>query len=150
MTKKKIIFFKSKKVSKNAEFHTDFESDEKMHQKKVISKTSLTNMSKSEKSAFLLITFFGSFFQNFFNGFEISLKFCFFTPFSIFSKKNFFQVILVLFSNFEAKSAKTAQKIKICILDFNFAPIKGYSSFSKKSLIRCAHGGAPSDVGRFC
>jgi hypothetical protein len=39
-------------IKKNAEFHADFESIEKvvkkMHQKKVISKTSLTNMSKSE------------------------------------------------------------------------------------------------------
>jgi hypothetical protein len=36
-------------------------------------------MSKSEKKiyiTFLLITFFGAFFQNFFNGFGISIKFC--------------------------------------------------------------------------
>jgi hypothetical protein len=61
---------KSKKISKNAEFHADFESVEKVVKKcpdkKVISKTSLTNMSQSEKRAY---------FQNFFNGFEISVKF---------------------------------------------------------------------------
>jgi hypothetical protein len=48
---KKKILKKSKKVSKNAEFHADFESVEKVgkkvHQNKVISKTSLKNMSKS-------------------------------------------------------------------------------------------------------
>jgi hypothetical protein len=39
-------------------------------------------MSKSEKSAYFrnvfLITFFGAFFQNFLNGFEISVKLCVF------------------------------------------------------------------------
>jgi hypothetical protein len=42
-------------ISKNAEFHTDFESLEKVVKKcnkKVMSKTSLTNMSKKEKSAY--------------------------------------------------------------------------------------------------
>jgi hypothetical protein len=45
--------------------------------KKVIS---LMNMSKSEKSAnfchIFANNFFGAFFQNFFNRFEISVKFC--------------------------------------------------------------------------
>ncbi len=53
-----------------------------MHTKKVISKTSLTNMSKGEKSAFFRHIFannlFGAFFQNFFNRFEISVNFCVF------------------------------------------------------------------------
>jgi hypothetical protein len=40
-------------------------------------------MSKSEKSSklfvtFFLITFFGTYFKNFFNGFEITTKFCVF------------------------------------------------------------------------
>jgi phosphoenolpyruvate carboxylase len=55
---------KSNKVSKNAEFHADLKSVEKVFYKctkKVISKTSLTNMSKSGKVhisvTFLLITF---------------------------------------------------------------------------------------------
>jgi hypothetical protein len=47
--------------------------------KKVISKTSLTNMSKSEISiTFLLITFFVCIFLTFFDGFKISVKFCVF------------------------------------------------------------------------
>jgi hypothetical protein len=64
--KKKKIFFKSKKVSKKAEFHADSESVEKVvkkcTQKKVISKTSLANMSKSEKSAFFRHVFANNFF----------------------------------------------------------------------------------------
>jgi hypothetical protein len=53
-----------------------------MHHKKVISKTSLTNMSKSGKSAYFRHIFANNFFSvNFgklFNGFEISEKFCVF------------------------------------------------------------------------
>ncbi len=52
---KKIFCKKIKKDTKNAEFHADFESVEKVVKictKKVISKTSLTNKSKSEKSAY--------------------------------------------------------------------------------------------------
>jgi hypothetical protein len=49
---------------------------------KVISQKSLTNMSKSGKSAYFrhifANNFFGTFFKNFFNGFEISVKFCVF------------------------------------------------------------------------
>jgi hypothetical protein len=48
---------KSKKVSKNAEFHADFESAEKVAPKK-----SLTNMSKSEKSVFFRHVFANNFF----------------------------------------------------------------------------------------
>jgi hypothetical protein len=63
---KKFFFFKSKNVSKNAEFHTDFESVEKTvkkgTKKKVTSKTSLTNMSKNEKSAFIRHVFANNFF----------------------------------------------------------------------------------------
>ncbi len=60
-------FFKSKKIFKNTEFHADFE---------------LMNISNSEKSAYFrkvfANNFFGAFFQNFFNGFEINKKFCVF------------------------------------------------------------------------
>ncbi len=55
MTYKKNFFEKNQKGVKNAEFHADFQSVEKVVKnahKKVISKTSLTNMSKSEKSAY--------------------------------------------------------------------------------------------------
>ena len=75
-------------------FWIRWKSFEKMPRKKVISKTSLTNMSKSEKSAFFrhvfANNFFGTFFQNFFNGFEISVKFCvFWHLFRFFPKKIF-------------------------------------------------------------
>jgi hypothetical protein len=65
-------------VSKNAEFHADFEYVEKvvqkMHRKKVISKTSLTNMSKSEKSAFFRHVFANNFFLvHFFKTFSTDL-----------------------------------------------------------------------------
>jgi hypothetical protein len=61
------FFFQSKKVSKNAEFHADFKSIEKSFkkmqgQKKVISKTSLTNMTKSGKSANFQHVFANNFF----------------------------------------------------------------------------------------
>ncbi len=50
--------------------------------KKVTGKTSLTNMSKNEKSAFFRHVFANNIcwciFLNFFNGFEISVKFCVF------------------------------------------------------------------------
>jgi hypothetical protein len=86
---------KNKKDVKNAEFHVDFESVEKVVKnapKKVLSKISLTNKSKSEKSAFFrhifANNFFGAFFQNFLNGFEIRVKFCVFLHLYLnFSKK---------------------------------------------------------------
>ncbi len=84
-------------VSKNAEFHADFESVEKVVQKcnkKVISKTSLTNMSKSEKSAFFRHVFANNFFLvHFFKTFPTDLKSAlnsaFFDTYWIFSKKKF-------------------------------------------------------------
>jgi hypothetical protein len=86
-------------VSKNAEFHADFESLKKLLKnalKKVISKTSLTNISKSEESAFFRHVFaknflggiFSKLFQEIRNQREI-LRFL--TPFLIFSKKIFFR-----------------------------------------------------------
>ncbi len=69
---------KSKKVSKNAEFHTAFESVEKAVKKwtkKVIGKTSLTNMSKSEKSAYFRHVFANNFFKmQFFKTFPTDSK----------------------------------------------------------------------------
>jgi hypothetical protein len=61
----------------------------------------------------LLITFFGAFSNNFFNGFEISVKFCVLdTFFDFLKKKNW--VILALFEKFEAERAKSSSKIKKC------------------------------------
>jgi hypothetical protein len=85
-------------VSKNAEFHADFESVEKVLKKctkKVTGKTSLTNMSKSEKSAFFRHVFANNFFwyifSKLFQRIRIQREILrFLTPFSIFSQKNFF------------------------------------------------------------
>ncbi len=95
MTFKKYFFEKSKKVSKNAKFHADFESVEKMHHKKVISKTSLTNMSKSKKSAFFRHVFANNFFLvHLFKTFSTDSKSAwnsaFFDTFFDFFKKKFF------------------------------------------------------------
>jgi hypothetical protein len=53
-----------------------------MHQKKVMSKNVTEKCTFSLLLMFvklvLLITFFGAFVNNFFNGFEISVKFCVF------------------------------------------------------------------------
>ncbi len=79
-------------VSKNAEFHADFKSVKKVlknaHKKICKHKTSLRNMSKSEKSA--NFTFLRGIFQNFFNRLEISVKFGFFDTHIEFVTKNFF------------------------------------------------------------
>jgi hypothetical protein len=63
-----------KKFKKNA--------PKKFLAKQVLSKTRSMNMSKSEKVnisvTFLLLTYLGEFFKNFFNGFKINVKFCVF------------------------------------------------------------------------
>ncbi len=83
--KKNLFQRKSKKSIKNIEFHADFKSDEKAFkkctQKKLWAKQVWLTWVKKEKVhisiMFLLITFF-YIFKNFFNGFEISIKFCVF------------------------------------------------------------------------
>jgi hypothetical protein len=81
---------------------------------KITSKASLTNMSKSEKSAYFCHifanNFLGAFFQNFFNGFEISVKFCFFLPILNFLIKNFFLLLLALFVHFDCNCAGNGSK----------------------------------------
>ncbi len=74
--------------------------------------------------------FFYAFFKNFFNGFEIGMKFCFFdTFFDFLQKKNYFSSYLYFFQTLKPHAQKTAQKIiksiSKCVLDLNFAPIKG-------------------------
>jgi hypothetical protein len=105
-------------VSKNAEFHADFKSAEKsfekMNPKKVISKNLTEICTFSLLHMFvklvLIVTFFGAFCCNFFNGFEISVNFAFFDIFFNFLQKNILGVILALFANFEAKCAKNSLK----------------------------------------
>ncbi len=77
---------------------------------------------------FLLITF-GTFFKNFFIGFEISMKFCIFDTFFDLVKKIFFGHIGTLL-NFEAKCAKNGSKKRKTIfykhvLEFSYANING-------------------------
>jgi hypothetical protein len=120
--------FKSRKISKNAEFHADFEFVEKvvkMHQKNVISKTSFRNMSNSEKRGdisvtFLLITFcvhFSKLFQRIRNQREI-LRFL--IPILNFLI-NFFFAFISTFCKL-ALAQETVQKRKIffyeCVLEF--------------------------------
>jgi hypothetical protein len=92
-------------------------------------------MSNSGKSAyfrhiFAKNNFFVHFLNTFFNGFEISVKFCVFDTFFDFFKKKFRRVIFVLFSNFEAKRAKNGSKKRKTflfklVLEFSYATIKG-------------------------
>jgi hypothetical protein len=65
MTQKQFFLQKNLKRYKKAECHADFESVEKIVKKctkKVISQTSLTNKSKSEKSAYFRHVFANNFF----------------------------------------------------------------------------------------
>jgi hypothetical protein len=70
-------------------------------------------MSKSGNSSYFrhvfANNFFGTCFKNFFNGFEISVKFCVFRYLFNLKKKNFLGHISS-FSNFEAKRAKNCSK----------------------------------------
>jgi hypothetical protein len=99
-----------------------------MHQKKVTSKTSLTNISKSEKSAYFRHIFannffwvhFSNLFQRIRNQREI-LRFL--IPKLNFFNKNFFLLLLALFVHFDCKCAGNgSKKWKIffyeCVLEF--------------------------------
>ncbi len=71
------FFGKNQKRYKKAEFHADFKSVENVYKnsQKVISKTSLTNMSKSGKSAYFRHIFANNFFLvNFLKTFSADLK----------------------------------------------------------------------------
>ncbi len=62
---------------------------------------------------FCLLLFFGAFFHNFFNVFEISVKFCVFDTFFNFFKKNiFFRSYQYFFQTLKPNAQETAQKIK--------------------------------------
>jgi hypothetical protein len=97
--KKKIFFEKVEKGVKKCRisrwFRIRWKSCEKMHTKKVISKTSLTNMSESEKSAFFRHVFDNNFFLvHFFKTFSTDFKSAwnsaFFDTFFDFFNKKFF------------------------------------------------------------
>jgi hypothetical protein len=88
-----------------------------MHQKKVISKISLTNMSKSEKSAYFRHVFANNFFLvRFFKTFSTDSKSAwnsaFFDTFLDFFKKKFFFGHNSTFSNFDCTCAGNGSKKK--------------------------------------
>ncbi len=91
-------------------------------------------MSKSGKNAYFPYVFannfFGTFFKHFFNGFEISVKFCIFLiPFKIFSKKQkFFSSYWYFFQTLKPNAQEMAQKngkpfFYKHVLEFSYATI---------------------------
>ncbi len=128
-------------VSKNAEFHADFKSVErffeKMNPKKSYQQKRDGNMHFFSLllmfiKLVLLVTFFWFIFYNFSTDQREILRFL--ISFLVFLQKKILGVILGLFANFEAKCAKNGSKKSKnvfckCVLDFNFAPIKGYVFF---------------------
>ncbi len=85
----------------------------------------------------LLITFFCAFFYNFFNGFEISTRFWVFWYLFWFCLGHI-STFWKLWSQTRKKRLKKSIKVfSKCVLDFNFAPIKGSVFFIKKSQILC-------------
>ncbi len=85
------FFFKPKKGQKTQNFtliSKPLKKFWKMHQKKLLAKTwwknALFSLLLMSVKLVLLITFFGAFYNNFFNGFEISVKSAFLTPFWFF------------------------------------------------------------------
>ncbi len=121
-SKKKFLFKNSTWVSKNAEFHADFESVERVLKMCAIKKLLAKCDGKMPfftllmfVKLFLLITFFCEFFYNFLNGFEISVKFCI-SLYFFFTKKKFFGSYYHFCANFESERAKNGSKIKKRIL----------------------------------
>jgi hypothetical protein len=118
---KKIFFVKkSIRVSKNAKFHADFESVEKVLKKC----TKKSYYQKRDRN----MHFFH--FYSCFNEFKISVKFCVFWHLFDFFKKNFFlghiRSFFKLWSLTRKKRLKKSKNVFCeCVLDFNFAPIKG-------------------------
>ncbi len=82
--------------------------------KKVASKTSLMKMDKSGKSAYFSrifdYNFFSYIFFDFFNGLEISVKFCIFLHLFWFCKKHFFFGHISTFQTLKSNAQKTAKK----------------------------------------
>ncbi len=109
----KIFVFKNSIwLSKNVEFYAGFKSVEKVFKKctkKLLAKTwwkyALFPLLHIFVKFVLLIIIFGAFIWNFFNSFEISMKF-YVLLFLFWFKKIKFYILLVLFSIFEAKLPK--------------------------------------------
>jgi hypothetical protein len=115
---KNFFWKKSKKISKNTEFHAAFESVDKViknAQKKVMNKASLRNMSKSKKRAYFRHIFannfcsvhFSKLFQRIRNQREILH---FLIPILNFLIIKIFLLILALFVNFDCTCAENSSK----------------------------------------
>ncbi len=108
-------------------------SCEKMHPNKVICKNvveicTFFTFTHVCQTCFAYNFFCVHFLTIFSNRFEIGMKFCiFWYLFRFFSKNYFFLVILVLIeSQTRKKRLKKSKNVFCkCVLDFNFAPIKG-------------------------
>ncbi len=129
-------------VSKNAEFHNDFESVEKVLKKctikkllaKMWRKKALFSLFTHVYQTFFAYNFFWCIFYIFFNGFEISEKFCVFDIFfDLKKKKNLGHISTFcnLWSRMRKKRLKKSKNLfSKCVSDFNFAPIKGSVFFN--------------------
>ncbi len=115
-------------------FRIRWKSFEKVYQKKLLAKTWRKNALFSLLLMFvklvLLITFFWCIFSQFFQRIRNQREILRFkTPFLIFQTKFILGHISTFFELWSQMRKKTAQKIKKliqkCVLDFNFAPIKG-------------------------
>jgi hypothetical protein len=130
---KKLFFWpKSKKIPKKRRISRwiwiRLKSCKKLHQKEVIGKTSLTNMSKREKGhisvTFLLITFFRCIFSKLFQRIQNQREILrFFIPKLNFLIKKFFMLLWALSVNFDCTCAgNSSKKRKIffyeCVLEF--------------------------------
>ncbi len=134
-------------MSKNAEFHADFESVEnvlkKCTKKKSLAKTWRKNalfslLTHVRQTCFAYNLFLVHFFTTFSTYSKSAWNSAFFDTFFDLKKKKKFKVILVLFSNFEAKCARNGSKNQKTYL-INVSQISIlhpskflYSLFSKK------------------
>ncbi len=124
-----------------------WKSFEKMHHKKLLAKMwrkkSLFSLFTHVRQTFFAYNFFLCIFLQLFQRIRNHREILrFLISFLIFCKKKFFGVILALFANFEAERAKNGSKnlkkvFSKCVLDFNFAPLKGSVFFNLKKKIRC-------------
>jgi hypothetical protein len=91
-------------------FQICWKSFKKIYKKKVINKNVMEICTFSTfthvRQTCFAYNFFGAFFKNLFNGFEINMKFCAFDAFFDCFSKKFLKVILVLFQTWSQTSKK--------------------------------------------
>jgi hypothetical protein len=119
---------------------------EKMHQKKLLAKmwrkyALFFTFTRIRQTCFAC-NFFWCIFYKFFNGFEISVKFCVFDIFFDFFQQNFFgghiSTFCKLWSEMRKKRLKKSKNVFCkCVLEFNFAPIKESVFFIFEKKVKC-------------